>query len=441
MHRLLLVGLNHKTAPLALRERLAFPDSRKREILDAFRLRFDKAEAALLSTCNRVELYAARGVHGHPRIEEMVSFIAGLSGLANEELEPHLYRKSDQEAVRHLFNVASSLDSMVLGETQILAQVRDAYDLATNAATTGPLLHPLFQRALAVGKQVMTDTDLGEGHLSVASVAVDYAKRIYDNFSDKIVLCVGAGEMAQLVMRHFAALRPKNLLVCNRDLQKAAQFASQFSGQAVHFDRLAESLAAADVVISSTAAPHAIITRQLFEHVLRQRRYRPIFLMDIALPRDIEASVGQLDNVYLYNIDDLQNVVATTLTQRAAAVQAARKIVEQHVGEFAAWSRTREMGPLIDRLFDRAHRLAASEVQRACNKLPHLSDAQRATLDELGRRIVNKLLHDPVNTLRASNHSPHPGTAAYLHSLEKLFKLNETESAQTKDEDDQPENQ
>ena len=441
MHRLLLVGLNHKTAPLAVRERLAFAGKQKRELLDAFRVRFANAEAVLISTCNRVELYTARTVHGHPRVEEMIGFLAGQRGLAAEEVEPHLYRKTDREAVTHLFSVAASLDSMVLGETQILGQVREAYDAAAEAATAGTLLHPLFQRAIAVGKQVMTDTTLGEGRLSIASVAVEYARRIYDTFADKTVLCIGAGEMAHLVLQHFADLRPKTLVVCNRDVEKAARFAAEFSGVGVPFERLAEYLAVADVVISSTGAPHAIITHAMFERVLKQRRYRPVFLIDIALPRDIEPAVGKLENVYLYNIDDLQEVVATTQTQRAGAVEAARKIVEEQVSEFAAWHQTREMGPLIDRLYQRSHRLAASEISRAINKLPGLSEAERATLENLGRRIVNKVLHNPVNVLRASNHSPHGGTAAYLHALEKLFKLADQETAEPKDQDEQADSQ
>jgi glutamyl-tRNA reductase len=422
MRRLLVVGLNHTTAPLAVRERLAFNAEQRRAVLDAFRQQFPSCEAVLLSTCNRVELYAARGVHGHPRVEEMIQFLAAQRQLAAEEVDPHLYRKTDRDAVTHLFSVACSLDSMVLGEAQILGQVREAYTAACEAESAGALLHPLFQRAIAVGKEVMSSTALGEGRLSVASVAVEYARRIFDTFSDKTVLSIGAGKMSQLVLQHFAALNPRTLLICNRDAAKADRLAAEFSGKGVPFDHLADSLALADIVISSTGAPHAIITRELFGHVLKQRRYRPIFMIDIALPRDIEAEVGELENVYVYNIDDLQQVVASTQAQRAGSVEAARKIVEQQVAEFAAWNRAREMGPLIDRLYQRYHAIAQDEVLRTVNKLPNISDGEREILANLARRIVNKMLHDPVHVLRKSETDNTRG-ASYLHAMEKLFRL------------------
>jgi glutamyl-tRNA reductase len=423
MHRLLVVGLNHTTAPLAVRERLAFGAQERAGVLAAFRERFPQAEAVLLSTCNRVELYTARSVHGHPRVEEMIGFLAGLRDLVPEEIDPHLYRKADREAVAHLFSVACSLDSMVLGETQILGQVREAYDAATLADTTGALLHPLFQRAIAVGKQVMTDTVLSEGRLSVASVAVEYARRIFDRFDDKTVLSIGAGKMATLVLRNFQMLSPGKLLVCNRDYTKATALAAQFGGQAAPFERLSEHLASADIVISSTGAPHAIITRKQFEQVAKQRRYRPVFLIDIALPRDVESQVGDLENVYLYNIDDLQQVVAATQTQRSEAVAAAQQIVEQQVSEFAAWHRQREMGPLIDRLYHRYHEVAQGEISRTIHKLPNLTEGEKEILENLGRRIVNKLLHDPVEMLRSTATRSQSPAGQYAHALERLFKL------------------
>ena len=423
MQRLLLLGLNHSTAPLAVRERLAFNDAQRTAALAAFRERFPEAEAVLVSTCNRVELYAARAVHGHPRAEEMIGFLAGLRGLPAEQFEPHLYHKAEGEVVEHLFGVASSLDSMVVGETQILGQVRQAYDAARETGSIGPGLHPLFQRALAVGKQVMNDTPIAEGRLSVASVAVDYAGHIFDHFGDKTVLSIGAGKMAALVLQSFAALRPQRLLGCNRDPVKAQALAGRFGGQAVPFERLDDHLAAADVVISSTGAEHAIITRGRFEAVLPRRRYRPVFLIDIALPRDVEQAVGELENVYLYNLDDLQQVVSQTQSQRREAVEAARAIVRRHVEQFASWQRAREMGPFIERLSQRYHSLAREELERTINKLGRpVSDGERQQLEDLTRRIVNKLLHDPIKTLREGE-SPHGTSAGYLHAMEKLFQL------------------
>ncbi len=257
MERLVLLGLNHTTAPVQVREKVAFGPEQTRAALNAMREKFPQAEIVLLSTCNRVEFYVSRAVHGHPRTDEMRTFLSEFHSLPAEEMTPHLYEKSDREAVEHLFTVASSLDSMVLGETQILGQVRGAYELASAARTAGPLLHPLFQRAIAVGKQVMHETALNEGRLSIASVAVDYAKRIFDQFDDKTVLCVGAGKMTQLVMKHFAGLHPLRQLVSNRDPVKAEKLAAEFGGEVVPFEFLTEHIASADIVITSTGATQA----------------------------------------------------------------------------------------------------------------------------------------------------------------------------------------
>jgi len=422
MQRLLLLGLNHSTAPLEVRERLALNGEQRTEALAAFRARFDGCEAVLLSTCNRVELYAARAVHGHPRHQEMLDFLAGFCSIPPAEFRDHLYLKAQRDVVEHLFTVASSLDSMVVGETQILGQVREAYEAARDGGATGPLLNPLFQRAAAVGKQVMTETGLAEGRLSVASVAVDHAGRIFDHFTDKTVLCIGAGKMTSLMIRGFAALKPKRLLCCNRDPVKAQKLAAIFGGEAVPFERLDDHLIAADIVVSSTGSPVPIITRSRFETLLRQRRYRPIFLMDIALPRDVEAGVGTLENAYLYNLDDLQQAVSATQSHRKESIDAARAIVTRHVDTFLAWHRAREMGPFIERLSQRYHQLGREELDRTLAKLGELGEAEKAHLEELTRRIVNKLLHDPIAALREGD-SPHAPAAAYLHAMEKLFQL------------------
>ncbi len=422
MHRLLLLGLNHTTAPLEVRERLAFNASQRAAAVAAFRERFPRAEAVLLSTCNRVELYVGRPEDGEPATADMVEFLARFHALPAASFEPHLYRKADRSVVEHLFGVASSLDSMVLGETQILGQVRDAYDVARDLSAAGPLLHPLFQRAIAVGKEVMHGTAIAEGRLSVASVAVDYATRIFDHFHDKTVLCIGAGKMTSLVLQKFAGLRPRRLLVCNRSAPKAEALAARFGGEAVAFAGLADHLVGADIVITSTGATQPIINKAWFAPLLRQRRYRPIFLIDIAVPRDVDAAVGTLDNVYLYNLDDLQQVVTATLSQRSGAIDAARVIVTRHVDEFAVWHRQRELGPAIDQLYRRAHAIAKEEVARTINKFPNVGEAERGHLDDLARRIVNKLLHGPVHTLRHSG-GAHATPVPYLHAVEKLFGL------------------
>jgi glutamyl-tRNA reductase len=433
MNRLLLLGLNHTTAPLEVRERLAFNTSARDQALAAFNARFPGCEAVLLSTCNRVELYAARPIHEHPRPAELIAFLAESRGLPSSAFSGHLYEKTNRDVVEHLFNVVSSLDSMVLGETQILGQVREAYEAATRCRTAGPLLNPLLQRALAVGKQVMHETPLAEGRVSVASVAVDSARQIFERFDDKTVLAVGAGKMGALVMQAFAALSPGRLLICNRNGDRAVELAGKFGGQATPYERLADHLVAADVLVTSTGAEHPIITRSHFDSILKQRRYRPIFIIDIAVPRDVEAEVGDLDHVYLYNLDDLQRVVLNTHSTRKEAVESARRIVAQQVDEFSIWNRQRELGPVIGRLYDRYHQVAQEELNRTLNKLPAVSPRERQHLEDLARRIVNKLLHDPVQILRASD-AGHAPSGQYLHALEKLFQLAEQPPADPESE-------
>jgi glutamyl-tRNA reductase len=428
MQRLVVLGLNHTTASLDLREKLVFTPPQRKESLMNLRQRFGQCEAVLLSTCNRVELYVARQTHGHPKQLELAEFLGQSRGLKLEEFQSSLYEKSERDVVSHLFSVASSLDSMVLGETQILGQVREAYDAAREAGTAGPMLHPLFQRATAVAKQVMTQTTLGEGRTSVATVAVEYARRIFDVFSDKTVLSIGAGKMARLMLANMAALKPGKLLICNRDRTKAETLAQEFGGSAVPMEDLADHLAVSDIVISGTGSSEPIITRSLFEAVMRKRRYRPVFLIDIAVPRDVAGDVAKIENVYLYNMDDLQQTVMATRSQRGAAVEAAGKIVEREVSEFVVWHRARMMGPLIDQLYQRSHAVAQEELTRILGKLSAVSAADQQQLEELTRRIVNKLLHDPVQALRESD-ADHAPMSQYLHAIQRLFKLNSEDRA------------
>lgn len=427
MQRLLLLGLNHTTAPLEVREKLAFNASQRDAALASFIGRFPGCEVVLLSTCNRVELYIARLTHGRPREEEMVDFLADFHQTSAQDFKDHLYYKANHDVVEHLFTVTSSLDSMVLGETQILGQVREAYESACRQSACSKMLNPLFQRAISVGKEVMHQTALNEGRLSVASIAVDAAKNIFEHFRDKTVLSIGAGKMSQLVLQHFMQLAPGKMLVCNRDAHKAQVLAERFNGQQVPFEKLADHLVAADIVISSTGAPHPIITKSLFDNLRRQRRYRPIFMIDIAVPRDIESAVGEIENVYLYNLDDLQKVVTQNQSSRMEAVSAAKTIVARHIDEFAASQRQRQLGPLITRLYSRYHQIAQEEVARTRKKLPGVGDADAAHLEDLARRIVNKVLNDPVQVLRRADDS-HNSAPPYLHALEKLFNLEDEEA-------------
>ena len=422
MERVRLLGLNHTTAPLELRERLAIAPGRHVEAVRELRSTVHGSEVVILSTCNRVELYLA---NSEPPGDVLPRFLERFQNVPRREFAGSLYERAGRDAVEHLFNVASSLDSMVLGETQILGQVRDAYHVARQAGATGPLLNPLFQRAVAVGKQVQHETGLGEGRLSIASVAVDYARGIFDHFDDKVVLCIGAGKMAKLVLRHFAALKPRKLIVCNRDPLRASRLASEVGGVGESLETLDEQLVAADVIVTSTGAVEPIVTTQRFEQLLRRRRYRPAFIIDLALPRDVEAGVGTLENVYLYNLDDLQRNVAATRHDRGAAVDTARSIVRRHVDEFAAALRQRQLGPSINALYSRYHAMASDELNRALASSPDVDAATRARLEEMARRIVNKVLHDPVEALKRGEAAHDAVSDRYLHALEKLFRLDQ----------------
>jgi glutamyl-tRNA reductase len=418
MQRLLLIGLNHTTAPLDVREKLAFGPSRLEQAITQLRQQFDACEAVILSTCNRVELYlcAAEPIDR----DRVIAFLKSFHSLPDERFTSHLYEMRGRSVIEHLFAVTSSLDSMVLGETQILGQVRSAYEAARDIGAAGPLMHPLFQRAVGVGKEVLSQTQIGQGRVSVASVAVDYASRIFDTFADKTVLCMGTGKMSQLVLRQFVGLKPKHLIVASRRLERAHEVAQQFGGEAVSSVDLDPLLVQADIVVSSTGHPEPLITRKRFEPLLRPRRYRPVFMIDIAVPRDIDPSVGDLEGVYLYNLDDLQEVVTRTIDSRGSAVETARAIINRHVDTFLAWHRQREIGPVIDALYKRSNQIARAELERTCGKLQ--PDAQQqAHLEELVHRIVQKMLHDPVSQLRAPD--PHESGQAYVHAIEKLFKL------------------
>ena len=405
MNRYLLLGLNHTTAPLEVREKLAFSPTQQQDAIRAFRARFPEAEAVLISTCNRVELYAARQHHGHPRAEEMIQFLAEFHNAPGAVFSSHLYHKSDREVIEHLFAVASSLDSMVLGETQILGQVRSSYEAAQQLHATGPLLNPLFQRAIAVGKEVLSTTTLAEGRVSVASVAVECAGKIFDSLADKTVLTIGAGKMTALVLGGFmrgsyTTTRPGKLLVCNRDPTKAAILAARYHGQATPFERLTENLAQADIVITSTGSSHPIIDKPMLQRALRIRRFSPMFLIDIALPRDISVEASTLEQAYVYNLDDLQRVVAATQSSRKDAAHQATQIVQSHVVDFLEHHRARDVGPVIDDLYKKYRALADDELQRTLDRLPNITQEQQAVLRRLVHRVVNKILHEPVKQLR-----------------------------------------
>jgi glutamyl-tRNA reductase len=393
MASLYALGLNHQTAPLAVRERVVFHVERLREALGEIKVGLAR-EAAILSTCNRTELYLDGGEPA-----AAAQWLAKYHDLAPGELAPYLYTHPAERAVRHAFRVASGLDSMVLGEPQILGQMKEAARTAESAGTLGTLLHKLFQRSFAVAKEVRSTTQVGATSVSMAAAAVKLAARIFPSIRDQSVLLIGAGEMIELCATHFAAQGPARLTVANRTLERAQKLAHRFNGQAIELKDLARHLHEHDIVVSCTASSLPILGKGLVERALRARRRKPVFMVDLAVPRDIEQEAAELDDVYLYTVDDLGEIVAANLDARRSAVVQAEAIIETQVGQFMHWMQLRESVPLIRQLRDQAEELRRLELERALKALAR-GDDPALVLEALSQGLTNKLLHAPTQALK-----------------------------------------
>jgi glutamyl-tRNA reductase len=387
------IGLNHQTAPLAVRERVVFHVERLHEALGELK-RGLANEAAILSTCNRTEVY----VSGDEKPGELAQWLAQYHRLGPEELQPYLYTLPREEAVRHAFRVASGLDSMVIGEPQILGQMKEAARAAESAGTLGSLLHRLFQRSFAVAKEVRSTTHIGAASVSMAAAAVKLAARIFPSLKDQSVLLIGAGEMIELTATHFAAQAPARITVANRTLERAERLASRFNARAIELRSLGEQLHEYDIVVSCTASSLPILGKGLVERALRARRRRPIFMVDLAVPRDIEQEAGELDDVFLYTLDDLAGIVSANLDSRRSALEQAEAIIEAQVGQFMRWMRLREGVPLIRALRDEADAARRAELERALKALARGEDPA-SVVEALSRTLTNKLIHGPTQTL------------------------------------------
>ena len=387
------LGLNHQTAPLAIRERVVFHVERLREALAELR-RSHASEAAILSTCNRTELY----VSGEEPAA-LAQWLARYHGMPADELQRYLYTLPREQAVRHAFRVASGLDSMVVGEPQILGQMKDAARAAASAGTLGTLLHRLFQRSFAVAKEVRSTTHIGAASVSMAAAAVKLAARIFPSLKDQSVLQIGAGEMIELVATHFAAQAPARMAVANRTLERGQRLAHRVNAQAIELRALAEQLHEYDIVVSSTASSLPILGKGLVERALRARRRRPIFMVDLAVPRDIEPEVAELDDVFLYTVDDLATIVSANLDQRRSAVVQAEVIIEAQVGQFMHWMEARESVPAIVALRDQAEEARRAELERALRLLER-GEAPAQVMERLSQTLTNKLLHAPTQSLK-----------------------------------------
>ena len=394
-----ILGINHKTAPVALREKMAFSEDRLHAALRTLRQERGVAEVVILSTCNRTELYWAGSAEG----AELTAWLERHHG-SNLDLAASLYVHHERGAIEHAFNVASGLDSMVLGEPQILGQLKDAYRIAQEAGSTGPALNKLFQAAFSAAKRVRTETRIGANAVSVASAAVSLARRVYSDLGARRVLMIGAGEMIALTARHLTTQGVRHLVIANRSLPRAQTLAAEIKAYAVGLDALAEELAQADIVISCTASPVPLVTKDLAAAAVKARKRRPIFMVDLAVPRDIEPQVAKLEDVYLFTIDDLQQVVDENKQQREAAAEGARSLLAEEVSRFLAEFRVKDAAPAIRTLRIQADGIRAQTVEQARRMLA----AGRSTdevIDYLANTLTNRLLHAPTQALRQAAES------------------------------------
>jgi glutamyl-tRNA reductase len=391
--QLFALGLNHQSAPLAMRERVAFDAERLQSALKELVRARPAEEAAIVSTCNRTEIYCAEG---DP--ERALGWLSDYHQVGRGELAPHLYTLPGPDAVRHAFRVASGLDSMVLGEPQILGQMKDAVRTAEEAGALGSTLHKLFQRSFAVAKDVRTNTKVGANVVSMAAAAVKLALRIFPTLKDRRVLFIGAGEMIELCATHFGAQTPKKITVANRTLERGQALARRFNGDAIELRTLADHLHLYDVVVSCTASSLPILGKGLMERVVKLRRREPVVMVDLAVPRDIEPEVGKLDDVFLYTIDDLSHLVKTGAEERRSAVSQAEAIIEVQVGQFLHWMDTRQVVPFIRTLRERGEETRQAELERALRLLAR-GDDPKAVLEALSHSLTKKFLHAPSQAL------------------------------------------
>jgi glutamyl-tRNA reductase len=424
--RLFAVGISHRTAPVELRECVDFSRRGLDAALESLGARQLAREAVVLSTCNRAEIYAAAEVDG--AAEACSRFIAEYNGLPWETLAPHVVHYRGADAADHLFRVSAGLDSLVVGEPQILGQVKGAYAAASGLKTTGALTNRLFTSAFSVGKRVRTETRLGEGAVSVSYAAIALARKIFGDFKHLSVLILGAGEMAKLTGVHLQAQQVKQLTIASRTYETAAALARRLGGHAVPWSEMEHALGAADIVVTATGATEPILTKARVEEAMRPRRSRPLFIIDIAVPRDVEAGVGRLDQVFLYDIDDLQSIVKENLSRRATEIQRAEVIVREEVDRFGAWMLSREVLPTVIALRERFDAIRQAELKRLEPKLAPLSPEARARVDEITHLIVEKLLLTPTEQLKSTRDETL--AVAYTDAVNRLFAL---EAAKQKD--------
>jgi glutamyl-tRNA reductase len=418
--QLALVGLSHKTAPVEVRERLAFNTDALRLALSSLVQKENISEAMILSTCNRVEVVAEG-----PDDRFIREFLCDYHHIPTDAVSKHLYSFKNTDAIRHVFRVTSSLDSMMVGEPQILGQVKEAFRIAADAGTIGMHLSALMNRAFAVAKKIRSETGISQSAVSISYAAVELARKIFGTLSGKTVMIIGASKMGELAAKHLKRAGASSVLVTNRTFERAVELAKVFEGAAVPFEHFTDHIDRADIVISSTGAPHFIITRAMGEQVIHRRKNRPMFFIDIAVPRDIEPAVNEIDNAFLYDIDDLQQVVDSNLKDRMKEAHRAEEIIDLEVEAFCTKMQAREVVPTIVQLKDVLEKLRRDEIERNRKLLKDLTPDQQAAIDQITSSLVNKILHQPIAELKQAAHDPEG--PEIIEIIRKIFNVKTTQ--------------
>ncbi len=421
---IIVVGLNHKTAPIEIREKLSFPADTIGEPLKKLVSGYDVNEGLIISTCNRVEVVTVA-----PDIEKGVwetkRFLSEFHNIPLEDLDENLYVHTGEEGVRHVFRVASSLDSMVMGEAQILGQVKDAYSQSVHHKTGGIVLNKLFHKTFSVAKRVRTDTNIGSSAVSISFAAVELGKKIFGSLEGKSAMLIGAGEMAEIAAKHLINGGVREIMIANRTYEKAVEMARAINGEAIMFREFPHYLKDVDIVIASTASPKFIIRPDDIHDVMKLRKQKPMFFIDISVPRNIDPLVNNIDNTYVYDIDDLQGVVNANMKERVKEAEIAEGIIGGEIDNFYRWVNSLDVVPTIISLKKSLERVRKSEFDKALAQIENLSDADRKTLDAMTKAIINKISHHPINHLKKEGHKVEGDL--YIEATRKLFDLEEEE--------------
>jgi glutamyl-tRNA reductase len=417
---IIVVGLSHKTAPVEIRERVAFAPTAMEKPLRELLALPAVSEGVIVSTCNRVEFYAASR-DADVATAQLKRFLADYHGIPLEQLESHLYDYQSGDAIRHVFRVASSLDSMVIGEPQILGQIKTAYGYAAEFKTVGLILNRFLHKAFSVAKRVRTETDIASNAVSVSFAAVELARKIFGGLDGKSVMIIGAGEMCELAARHFVNNGVSQVFVTNRTFERAEKLAEEFGGRPILFDNFADHLHQVDIVMTSTGAPNFILGHKKVEEVIRQRKNKPMFFIDIAVPRDIDPKVNDIDNVYLYDVDDLQGVVQSNLKERQKEAKKAEAIIDLEIDQFHRWIASLEVVPTIVSLRKRLEEIRRGELEKTFASLKELGPKEKKSIEALTAAIINKVLHQPITVLKQSQNDG--AGENYVDAVRALFDL------------------